>query len=379
MNKLNYKIAIISLLTMTVFSSPAKAAPADLIVEFEQTPLFSEASFLPGDSIVRFIKVTNNTPDSKAIAVEAINKNDPNGLAAEFDMSIKEGGNTLFSGTMSDFFSAGELFLSNLNGGGGQTQYDFSITFKPAGANSLQGKTLGFDFIIGFQGSVNNNSGGSGGGNGGGGGGGGGGGLPPGLSIAEETVTATGADQTSVTVVWDTSYFSTSQIVYAIEGENYTFELTPPNYGYPHATVEDPAKVTNHSVTIDGLTQDTTYRYRVISHASPPSISREYIFKTLAQANTVGQTGTSTGTNSGRSEQIARGVPSGQISRENITGETNNAQFTVGSQNNPSADQGRTGLLALISGLSSNWHWAILLALISLILFLVRKQWGENR
>ena len=61
---------------------------------------------------------------------------------------------------------------------------------------------------------------------------------------------------------------------------------SPPNYGYAFSTPEqnqDP-KVTFHTVRIDGLAPGTTYYYRCVSQASPPTISREHSFTTLTLA-----------------------------------------------------------------------------------------------
>jgi hypothetical protein len=111
------------------------------------------------------------------------------------------------------------------------------------------------------------------------GGGGGGGGAPAEFTILEETVTITTAGETSVTITWSTSYPATSQIVFAAEGEEHILDLTKPNYGYAHSTVEDPTMIIYHSVTITGLTPGTTYYYRCVSRGSF-AISQEHTFIT---------------------------------------------------------------------------------------------------
>lgn len=289
MNKVLKTILITSIAVFGVgvlFISSTQAQVLNLVVEFEQTPLFSEVNFLPGDGVTRWVKVTNNTDETQKIAVEAINQTDPNGLGDVLNLEIKENGTTLFDDTFSAFFAAGEMFLSDLAGSGTQTQYDFIADFTSAD-DAHQTKSLGFDILIGFQGAEGN-----GGGNGGAGvagaGGGAGGALPPGLTIQEETVRVTELGETSVTIEWLTSYSSTSQVIYAAEGESHTLDLsdtsgTPPKYGYAHTTPEFDVspKVTFHSVIITGLIPGTTYFYRVVSHASL-AVTLEHSFTTLS-------------------------------------------------------------------------------------------------
>jgi hypothetical protein len=285
-----------------LFAQPALALPPlpieNLVVQFNcgtsTCPMFGAVNFVPGQTVTGWAKVTNNTAQTKKIAAETINENDPGNFASQLNLVIKEGSNVLYNNTLAGLFSAGEIFLSNLAGNGTQTQYDFEITFNPQNTDA-QGKSLGFDIIIGFQGEEGGGGGGGGGSSGGGGGsggggsggGGGGGGLAPGLTIADD-LRIIDIQQVSTTITWKTSYTATSQVVYGAEGEAHTLDLsdttgTPPKYGYAHTTPEtDTApRVMNHSVTITGLTPGTTYYFRAISHGSL-AISKEYTFTTLA-------------------------------------------------------------------------------------------------
>ena len=270
------------------FFGQAKAVVVDpLVVEFENTPLFSEANFLPGESISRWVKVTNNSGAAQRIATQPLNITDPNYLGNVLNLVIKEGGTTVYNNALSNFLANGEVYLSDL-ANGANTQYDFTVSFYSGAQNTFQGKSLGFDILIGFQGTEGGILPGAGSTSGYGGGGGGGGWLPPGLTIQNEATV--GTTEISVTITWTTSYPASSQVIYALESESHTLDLTdtagnPPKYGYAHTTPESdtPANINgviSHSVTISGLVPGTTYYYRAVSHGSL-AISGEYSFTTL--------------------------------------------------------------------------------------------------
>lgn len=285
MNKIIKTILIISLVIFNAgfsFTPSAVAQNDNLVVEFQATPLFNETNFVPGEDVTRWVKVTNNSSQTQKIAVEAINENDPDNLGSRLNLVIKEGDQIRYNDILADFFSAGEVYLSDLAGNGSKTQYDFTVTFDSGAGNPFEGKILSFDLLVGFQGT----EGGLPPAPPGGDGGGGGGGLPPGLSILDESVRVTEIGETSVTIIWTTSYFSTSQVIYGTGAEAHTLDLsdntgTPPKYGYAHTTPEYniSPKVTAHVVTITGLTPATTYYFRAVSHASL-AISQQFNFTT---------------------------------------------------------------------------------------------------
>jgi len=305
--KLISRTFIVSLMTLlSVWSIPLHAEDIPSIsVQFEKTPLFSEANFLPGDTITRFVKVTNSGNTSEPIQVYTKNKSESGGLGDVIYLKIKEGATLLWNGTLNDFFSAGNIILSTINPSE-MIQYNFEAVFNPESGNSYQNATAGFDLVIGFEGgSVSDNEGGSGGDGGGsggqggdndsslppqnsGGGGGGGGGTElTQLIIINQSVGGTNTNSGTASINWTTNLISTSQIVYGPAGVLYSLNLNAPNFGYPSGTIQDNGLVINHGQTLSGLALGT-YRFRVISRLSPnslPTIGNEEQF-TLGVSNT---------------------------------------------------------------------------------------------
>jgi hypothetical protein len=289
MNKLSKTILIatIAVFGATLLLVPSAKAVSPLYVDFEDTPLFNEADFKPGDSVIRWVRVTNNSGETKPIATEAINYPgfpDPNNVPLD-DLSRallivirEEGGSDLYGGsggekTLFDFYQDGETYLSDV--GNSNTQgYEYEISFPSEKENEWQTKTTTFDIIIGFQGT-------EGGGDSDGGGISGGGWL--GLTILDESIRFINPCETSITILWTTSYASTSQVVYSTSGQSHTLDLGAINYGYANSKEGDDSgieKVDDHSVSLAGLVPETTYFYRCVSHASPPTVSLQYAFTT---------------------------------------------------------------------------------------------------
>ncbi|MEK7653405.1 MAG: hypothetical protein AAB358_02925 [Patescibacteria group bacterium] len=148
------RICILSLLAFLiapfVLVSPARAA-GDLAVEFEATPLFSDLNFMPGDLVTRWIKVTNNSGEVQKVITDSSNEIDLDHLGDKTILTIKESGNLLWTGALTQFFNAEEIYLSDLTAGATK-QYDFTVYFDPLAGNEYQGKTTIFTINIGFQG-----------------------------------------------------------------------------------------------------------------------------------------------------------------------------------------------------------------------------------
>lgn len=272
-------LLVVILTLASIITTPnITQAAENLTVVFEPNPLFTEGNFLPGQSVIGRIMVINQSGETKPMAAEAINVDDPANFGQALNLTIKEKGDELFNDALSNFFSQGEMFLSNLSDNN-STTYEFIVTFNQEVDNNWQGQSLNnFDILIGFQGeeseqvsSALN--------------GGGGNAVSSGLTIFNKATIE--AEDTSAVITWQTNYFSTSRVIYGAEFESHLFDYSnPPNYGYGHSSVEDPTKVTDHQVVLTGLIPNTLYYYRVISHASPDTVSREYTFKTAESAQT---------------------------------------------------------------------------------------------
>jgi len=118
--------------------------------------------------------------------------------------------------------------------------------------------------------------------------GGGGGGSPPApsLLINNESIKAPDVSENSITLTWKTNFISSSQVIYSIEGEQHSLDMSdnkgsPPKYGYTHTTpnYDTDKKVLAHSVTIYNLDPGINYYFRTVSHGSL-AISWEYMIKT---------------------------------------------------------------------------------------------------
>lgn len=164
MKQLNSKILLvaISLLAIGLFGAARPAQAVDvvdnLVVQFENAPLFKDIDAKPCDATSRWIRVTNNSGQTQPIAIKAY---DFTNLGVTLDLShalsivIKQSATDLYGGssgfkTLYDFYQAGEIYLSDL-ANGATVQYDIIISFPCDKGNEWQEKTTGFNLEIGFQ------------------------------------------------------------------------------------------------------------------------------------------------------------------------------------------------------------------------------------
>ncbi len=275
-------------LSLALAASPVYAE--NLTVNFNPDPLFNVANFLPSDVSTGDVTVTNNTQTGQSVYAESINGFDPDGLGSQLYLKVFENANIIYQNEFNDFLSAGPVSLSSL-GALANTTYTFQVSFINSNDNSYQGKSLGFDLCIGFSGGplqcgttvVSDPENPIPPPDGGGGGGGGGGQFLQ-LVIFNEFVSNIVAGDLNVvngsaTIEWDTNLFSTSQVIYGLSGVPYALNTSIlPCLGYPQCSAENGTKVLHHSVNLFGLVGGQTYVYRVVSRASPPTVSVEHTF-----------------------------------------------------------------------------------------------------
>ena len=256
-------------------------------VSFNSQSLFSEENFLPGQDATRHIRVTNETAEEQKIGIKFADASgiqcNENCLSDKLDVSIyeSENGNLLRNGTLTNFYENGETYLSDI-GAGKNVEYDLSVKFMSTAGNDYQELAVEFDIEIGFFGEESIGaeipSGGSEGV------------IIAGVVISDERVTV---GETQAIVEWTTNYNSTSRVIYSPQGFPHLFNLNyPPNYGYVYSSIEEDNAfpisengTMNHSVVLNNLSSGTTYYYRAISHASPPSITEEHSFTTLGPSS----------------------------------------------------------------------------------------------
>jgi hypothetical protein len=360
---------ITAIMAIAGFANVAFAGPVPLSVTFSATPLFSEANFLPGNEVIRTVGVSNNSGATQNVIVEAVNAANTDGLGNKLNLVIKEGNIPLYTGTLGAFLSAGEISLSSLLSGS-STVYSFGVTFVSDAGNDLQNKTLGFDLCIGFNGGMMNcGTEISGEGNTGGGGasgargtvlgtGGGSSGGSHQLIIFNEQTASIDSVNGSAVITWNTNLLATSQVIYGLSsGSPYFFNINnTPSFGYPFVNVEDLTKTVKHSMLLTGLVPGQTYKYRVVSRASPPTISYEHQFTVPVSSQTGG----------GISEAVSGplGISRGEILGANS--ENNNASSTT------SASTSNENNLAAVfaagwSGLLS-WWWLLIVLILMIYL-----------
>lgn len=274
------------------YNTAFAVAPNPLTATFVPNPLFSVSNFMPGDNKEANITINNNTETSQSAYIEAINISNGDNLANQMNLKIFDGEIEIYDGNFGTFLNTGPVLLSSINSLTSKN-YNLRITFIESTDNDYQNKTLGFDICVGFSGGNQHCTGdtavseeegsiSSGGGSGSGGGSSGGSHR---LVISSENASSILAsdsvpDSGTATITWQTNIPATSQVIYGLaSGAPYTLDLDVlPGLGYPLYNSENLTKTTNHLMLLTGLTLGETYVYRVVSRASPATVSYEHQF-----------------------------------------------------------------------------------------------------
>ncbi len=323
MKNIKIKTILLALAWASSFGVATAQTPS-LTATFSATPLFTIENFVPGAKSEAWVNINNNSESEKSAYIEAYNVTNPDNLASQMRFRIFENEIELYDENFQTFLNAGPVSLSSIAPDSSK-KYDLEITFLSTASNEFESKTLGFDLCVAFWGGeirctsaeVGEEQSTSGSGGGGGGGSGLSGGRHLIISnegIGEMYLTGTPASGNAI-VTWDTNIPATTQVIYGPADQTYTLDINIlPGMGYPFATEEIMSKTTDHLIILNDLTPGQTYVYRVVSRASPPSVSFEGKFTvpgTLAVAaqNDLGGTGSvlgaSTKTSSGISTTTA--------------------------------------------------------------------------
>ena len=171
MNRLLLSLFAISwLLLVPPVTHAVTAGNLEVLWPSGNTIFGTNAAIAPGYSVTKDVTVTNHGSSTETVYTEPSNYSST-GLADALELTISatSTGATYFNDRYTAFFQPTPVSLGDLGAGVTRT-YQFTTAFASSSGNSYQGKSIGFDLVVGFAGGSSVNSGG-GGGNGGGGGG----------------------------------------------------------------------------------------------------------------------------------------------------------------------------------------------------------------
>lgn len=253
--------------------APIFVLAANVSIVFEKTPsLFSESSFMPGDSVSRWVTIENIGSENKIVATQALNFANPipnDDLSRALLINIKKNGTDFYGGslgekTLYDFYQKGLIDLAAISPGEKQ-QYDYIISFPKEKENEWQGKATYFDIQIGYNDGSDEPK------NptddprifGGGGGGGNSGGCTN--MIYKGSVKAIDITKNSAVIIWKTTCMTDSEVVFSSENDESDFDKKKDKYGYDYSTGIDKNLVEEHKMILTNLSPCTQYFFRVAS------------------------------------------------------------------------------------------------------------------
>jgi len=139
-------------LMLGFFVIPQSVSAQSVIdVDFETQPLFDVGNFLPEDTVVKTVTVTNNSDQQQTVEAAAAGVIDNDGLGDMLDIDISTPNGSQYSDTLADFLVGGNKNISDIDTNETIT-YTFSVYFEETAGNPYQGKKLGFDLCVGFSG-----------------------------------------------------------------------------------------------------------------------------------------------------------------------------------------------------------------------------------
>jgi len=370
---------IIPVLTTLLVWSVALPVVAESTFDatFNPTPLFNASNFMPGDSKEGEITISNTGTESKDAYIEAVNVSPDDDLSSQMVIKIYENGSQIYSASFQDFLNAGPIELEEIAGGSSKT-FLLEVTFLENTGNDYQDKSLGFDICVGFSGgsqyctdtkTISDERDTEGGYSGGDGSTSGSQHLIISNEQTEEITSSGLPGSGTALIVWKTNIPATSQVVYGEYGVSYSFDLdNEPKFGYPYTSVEDLSKKTSHSIVLTSLNPGQTYVYRVVSRASPPSVSYEHAFTVPSH----GSINTSGGGGSISFSSIGHNYDNSDFGNDSTTTATTTKETPSNLSNMAGA------FLSGIGNLHPLW-WIFLILAILIIIFLLRRKNKNNQ
>ncbi|MFA4999135.1 MAG: fibronectin type III domain-containing protein [Parcubacteria group bacterium] len=364
MTKIFKKLILFSAVAASALFFAPNALAADFNVTNTDLP-FANTNLVPGGSVTKTLTIQNTFGVTKKLGIE-VSGTDSSGLASQITLKVA-GDGANYEDKLSNFLN-NWVIISEIASGTSKT-HSLTITLANDVSQSVyEGKSFSFDLNIGSC-DINDSEctivtvgpeKGGGGGRG-----------SIGLIITndrndEPLVHGDDPQTATITVRWDTNIPATSQVIYGLEEEGpFTLNVnTLPYLGYPSGTLEFDTvpKVTSHVIELTGLIPGKTYKYRVVSRASPPTVSfeKEFTVPTSGGAEIRGG-----GLALGGTGQTGGGslAPDGTGGTEEQTG---NNQESVGEGTDNT--RGLATILAAMGEWFSEYWWLVLILIFVLVI-----------
>jgi len=351
-------VSIFGLLSLGLFTAPSLvlAEGSEYVstsgnIIFESSPLFGTTDFVPGGSVTKYIKFKNDTDITRRTYINVANIMNTDNLGDAITLTIKQGDTTIYKNTFSKFFKKGKVELPQVKSGETNT-IEFIATFAPESGDEYQSKTVSFGLQAVIE-DVDESGdttviGGVGGATIG----------HKNLIISNESAIPENNNGNIMNITWNTNIPATSQVVYGLTSDGpYTLDLNDTNFGYPNSTKEiDLNKVVEHLVILDNL-QDGQYSYRVVSRASPPTVSYEHYFSV------------------GENKLALNNIKPNNVLLGGNNTEENNDENIINNEN------GNNNLMAAAGNIMLNPKlWIVLFLIALIILFLLwRRKKNKNK
>lgn len=265
--------------TLTV---PEKIFAQGIIIVPE--PIFNVNNFSPGNVATSTVTILNNSGKNYELITlrgERIFPKTLPDLSEMIELSIENEGKVVKI-NLSELLEGREIELPNSQlPKRSEKLFHLSASFNENAGNEYQLKSVNFNLIFTFLGDEKREI------------------LILGIGqrreseeliIFEESISQPEIGENFVTIIWETNFPASSQIIYSRYDEPHTLDFNAPNFGYTRSTPEYdiPPSINGvrlHRVTIADLEPATTYYFRCVSRGSL-AISKEHVFTTKGISST---------------------------------------------------------------------------------------------